>query len=226
MVAVADGEVLAPRRAADRGADERPAGRRGRRADARARGRLPAARLADRDPTMIFSFLSLGRDPGAAADEPRAGRRGHLRAGLAARRHMSLWLVALVIAGTVTAAVLGMLALRRVSPTGGHFRDSDRASGVFGFVGAGFAILLGFVILLTFETYNDRQGTSPRWRRRRRCSTSTRWLRCFQPAAQAGRPAGRPSCATRGRWWRTSGRRWSTAATESTGGPLDRPAGG
>jgi amino acid transporter len=68
---------------------------------------------------------------------------------------MSIWLAVLVIAGCVAGVVAAMLGLRRVSPAGGHFRDSDRASGVFGFVGAGFAILLGFVVLLTFEGYKD-----------------------------------------------------------------------
>jgi len=68
---------------------------------------------------------------------------------------MSLWLAVGVIAGCVAAMVVAMLAVRRRAPSGGHFRDSDRASGVFGFVGAGFAILLGFVVLLTFEGYKD-----------------------------------------------------------------------
>jgi amino acid transporter len=68
---------------------------------------------------------------------------------------MSIWLAVGVIAGCVAAMVVTMLVVRRFAPAGGHFRDSDRASGVFGFVGAGFAILLGFVVLLTFEGYKD-----------------------------------------------------------------------
>jgi hypothetical protein len=52
-----------------------------------------------------------------------------------------------------------MLVIRgRFAPEGGHFHDSDRASSVFGFVGAGFAILLGFVVLLSFEGYRSAKA--------------------------------------------------------------------
>jgi hypothetical protein len=67
---------------------------------------------------------------------------------------VSIGLAAGVIAGSVAFTVGLMLLVRAtLAPQGGHFRDSDRASGVFSFVGAGFAILLGFVILLSFEGY-------------------------------------------------------------------------
>jgi len=66
---------------------------------------------------------------------------------------VSPWLAALVIVASAGAIAGLMLLHRRVAPAGGHFKDSDRASSVFGFLGAGFAILLGFVILLTFEGY-------------------------------------------------------------------------
>lgn len=68
---------------------------------------------------------------------------------------MSPWLAAFVIAGSVAAIVGLMFVLRRIAPAGGHFRDSDRASSVFSFLGAGFAIMLGFVVLLTFEGYRS-----------------------------------------------------------------------
>jgi len=72
---------------------------------------------------------------------------------------MSIWLAIAVIAASTAGVVVAMLFLRaRVSPPGGHFRDSDRASGVFGFVGAGFAVLLGFVVLLTFVAYSDAKS--------------------------------------------------------------------
>lgn len=48
-----------------------------------------------------------------------------------------------------------MLLLRRIAPGGGRFKDSDRASGPFGFVGVGFVILLGFIIALSFGTYDN-----------------------------------------------------------------------
>lgn len=71
---------------------------------------------------------------------------------------MNLFLATAIIIASVAAAVGAMLFLRRRAPEGGHFRDSDRASGVFGFVGAGFAIVLGFVVLLTFEGYSNAKA--------------------------------------------------------------------
>jgi hypothetical protein len=74
---------------------------------------------------------------------------------------VSIGLAVGVIAGSVAFVASLMLLIRgRVAPAGGHFRDSDRASGVFSFVGAGFAILLGFVILLSFEGYNGAKSHS------------------------------------------------------------------
>lgn len=68
---------------------------------------------------------------------------------------MNIWFAAGVIAACTAAAVVVMLLIRaRFAPAGGHFHEHDRASGVFGFVGAGFAILLGFVVLLSFEGYS------------------------------------------------------------------------
>ena len=59
----------------------------------------------------------------------------------------------IVISAVVMIAL--MLLLRRHAPSGGRFADSDRASGAFGFLGAGFVILLGFVIFLSFGTYES-----------------------------------------------------------------------
>jgi len=67
---------------------------------------------------------------------------------------------AAIIVGSVVAAVAVMLAVRRRAPEGGFFSDSDRASGVFGFLGAGFVILLGFVIFLSFGTYDHARSES------------------------------------------------------------------
>ena len=72
---------------------------------------------------------------------------------------MNVWFAAGVIAGSVAFMVALMLLIRtRFAPEGGHFRDSDRASGVFGFAGAGFAILLGFVVLLSYGRYADAKS--------------------------------------------------------------------
>ena len=48
-----------------------------------------------------------------------------------------------------------MLLVRRfAAPAGGFFTDPDRAAGVFGVTGTGFAVLLAFVIFLSFSSYD------------------------------------------------------------------------
>src|SRR4051812_14898029 len=38
---------------------------------------------------------------------------------------------------------------------GGFFGDGDRAAGVFGVLATGFSILLGFIVFLAFESYDQ-----------------------------------------------------------------------
>ena len=40
------------------------------------------------------------------------------------------------------------------APDGGYFNDGDRAAGVFGVLATGFSVLLGFVVFLSFTTYD------------------------------------------------------------------------
>jgi hypothetical protein len=47
-----------------------------------------------------------------------------------------------------------MLFVRRTAPEGSYFEDGDRASGVFGVLATGFAVLLGFVVFLAFSNYD------------------------------------------------------------------------
>ena len=54
----------------------------------------------------------------------------------------------IVIVAAVTAFSI-MLLVRLRAPDGGFFNDSDRAAGVFGVLGTGFAIILGFEIYST-----------------------------------------------------------------------------
>jgi hypothetical protein len=74
---------------------------------------------------------------------------------------VNLFFAAAVIVG-VTAVVLTMVFfLRRIFPVGGIFTDSDRAAGIFGVLGTSFAVLLAFVIFLSFETFgNAKQAAS------------------------------------------------------------------
>ncbi len=64
-------------------------------------------------------------------------------------------LIGFVITLVVSAvAIAAMLLVRRNAPEGSYFTDGDRASGVFGVLASGFAILLGFIIFLAFTTYD------------------------------------------------------------------------
>jgi hypothetical protein len=52
-----------------------------------------------------------------------------------------------------------MLAVRRRAPDGSFFHDGDRASGVFGVMATGFAVLLGLIVVLAFTSYDaSRSG--------------------------------------------------------------------
>jgi hypothetical protein len=62
------------------------------------------------------------------------------------------FLVVIVVAAITVAA---MLLVRRRAPEGGYFTNGDRASGVFGVLATGFSVLLGFIIFLAFQSYDD-----------------------------------------------------------------------
>jgi hypothetical protein len=67
---------------------------------------------------------------------------------------MNLVWALLVIAAVTAVAVAAMLLVRRNAPDGSYFNDGDRASGVFGVLATGFAVLLGFVVFLAFTSYD------------------------------------------------------------------------
>jgi hypothetical protein len=68
---------------------------------------------------------------------------------------MSPFLAIAIIAVAVALTVTLMVLVRRfIAPPGGFFTDSDRAAGVFGVTGTGFAVLLAFVIFLAFSSYD------------------------------------------------------------------------
>jgi amino acid transporter len=72
---------------------------------------------------------------------------------------MNLVWGALIIVGVAAVAVAAMLLVRRRAPEGSYFSDGDRASGVFGVLATGFSILLGLIIFLAFESYDQsREG--------------------------------------------------------------------
>ena len=68
-----------------------------------------------------------------------------------------VWSV-IVIVAVAALAVTAMLLVRRSAPEGSRFTDGDRASGVFGVLATGFSVLLGFVVFLAFESYDQSRS--------------------------------------------------------------------
>jgi hypothetical protein len=68
---------------------------------------------------------------------------------------VNLLLGSLITAAATALAVTAMLLVRRRAPEGSYFSDGDRASGVFGVLATGFSVLLGFIIFLTFTSYDQ-----------------------------------------------------------------------
>jgi len=67
---------------------------------------------------------------------------------------MNFFWAALIVAVVTVLAVTAMLLVRRRAPEGSYFEDGDRAAGVFGVLATGFAVLLGFVVFLAFESFD------------------------------------------------------------------------
>jgi len=65
---------------------------------------------------------------------------------------------ALIVFGASAGMIAAILRVRRHAPEGGYFNDGDRASGVFGVLATGFALLLGFVIFLAFTKYDGSRA--------------------------------------------------------------------
>jgi hypothetical protein len=68
---------------------------------------------------------------------------------------MNFVLGVVITAAAVAVAVAAMLLVRRRAPDGSYFNDGDRASGVFGVLATGFALLLGLIVFLAFTSYDD-----------------------------------------------------------------------
>ena len=71
---------------------------------------------------------------------------------------MSLLWAGLVVAAVTAVAITAMLFVRRRAPAGSYFEDGDRAAGVFGVLATGFAVLLGFVVFLAFESFDTSRS--------------------------------------------------------------------
>jgi amino acid transporter len=71
---------------------------------------------------------------------------------------MNLVLAAVVVIFATAVTVTAMLLVRRRAPEGSYFTDGDRASGVFGVLATGFSVLLGFIIFLSFTSYDESRA--------------------------------------------------------------------
>jgi Protein of unknown function (DUF4239) len=71
---------------------------------------------------------------------------------------MNLFVCLLIVLACVAIAVGVMLLVRRWAPEGSHFTNGDRASGVFGVLATGFAVLLGLVIVLAFTSFDQSRS--------------------------------------------------------------------
>jgi hypothetical protein len=64
----------------------------------------------------------------------------------------------LILIVVAALAITAMLFVRRGAPEGSRFTDGDRASGVFGVLATGFALLAGFVVFLAFESFDTARA--------------------------------------------------------------------
>ena len=71
---------------------------------------------------------------------------------------MNVVWAALLILGMTAVAVAALLLVRTRAPQDGYFADGDRAAGVFGVLATGFSVLLGFIVFLAFESYDQSRS--------------------------------------------------------------------
>jgi len=71
---------------------------------------------------------------------------------------MNLVWAALIVLCVAAVAIVAMLLVRRGAPEGSYFEDGDRASGIFGVLATGFAVLIGFVVFLAFESFDTSRS--------------------------------------------------------------------
>jgi hypothetical protein len=73
---------------------------------------------------------------------------------------LNLFWAIVIVVGVAALAIGAMLLVRRGAPAGSYFEDGDRASGVFGVLATGFAVLIGFVVFLAFESFDTSRSGS------------------------------------------------------------------
>jgi hypothetical protein len=71
---------------------------------------------------------------------------------------VNLWLVALIVGACAAAAVGLMYLVRRRSSVDHFFIEIERGAGIFAFLGTAFAVILAFVVLAAFQSFNDAKS--------------------------------------------------------------------
>lgn len=100
------------------------------------------------------------------------------------------WAIFIVAVATGT-AIAALLVVRRRAPEGSHFKDGDRAAGVFGVLATGFAILLGLIVVVAFTSYDDSRRAAEQEALKVEQQFETAQ---FLPAAQRRRLSGEIFC--------------------------------
>jgi len=107
---------------------------------------------------------------------------------------LSLVWAGLIVVAVTAVAITAMLLVRRRAPAGSYFEDGDRAAGVFGVLATGFAVLLGFVVFLAFESFDtSRSGAETE----AQIVTQQFETAQFFPVAARGRLSGELVCYAR-----------------------------
>lgn len=73
---------------------------------------------------------------------------------------MEIWQIVLLIVVADLAAIGAMSLIRRRVPEGGLFRDSQIAAGAFTVTGTIFAVMVGFVFLIAFQSYAGARNSA------------------------------------------------------------------
>jgi hypothetical protein len=71
---------------------------------------------------------------------------------------MSLWLMALIVGGVAAITVGLMYEVRRRARVDYFFIEVERGAGTFAFIGTAYAVLLAFVVLEAFQSFNDARA--------------------------------------------------------------------
>jgi hypothetical protein len=71
---------------------------------------------------------------------------------------VNILVATLIIAGACALTCGLLLAVHRWGGRDALLADTTRGAGVYGVVGTSFAVLLAFVVLIAFESYNDARG--------------------------------------------------------------------